>query len=286
MQRLNYNDSSNTCNYKNNQNQVGFFQLKNDGDTAIVRIMHDSVEDFDLLSVHTLQMGNKYRKVNCLRSSPYDPIDKCPFCEISKPVSGRFFVHLLQYDRDAQGNLVIKPVIWDRAKSQFAPKLKSLIEEYGPLSQRLFKVKRTGVAGATNTTYDLIPCDKEIFNDANYPNKPEAFANYDVLGTMVLDKTAPEMIQYIQTGNFPNRQNNTPATQTAQNTYATAPSVPVTPPVTENAQPSYTPPVPPVNTGAPANVPYNTPTIGGAPTTGGYVPNGTGVAPARPNRYY
>lgn len=275
MARLSYGDNQSTGNYKNNQNQVGFFQLKNDGDTAIVRIMHDSIEDFDLLSVHTLQMGNKYRKVNCLRSSPYDPIENCPFCEISKPVSGRFFVHLLQYDRDAQGNLVIKPVIWDRAKSQFAPKLKSLIEEYGPLSQRLFKIKRTGAAGATNTTYDLIPCDREIFNDSNYPNKPDAFSNYDVLGTMVLNKTAPEMITYIQTGNFPNPNQQ----QVKSNNYNanTAPA-PVNPPV---------PPVPQAPASAPAINPYIAPTTGTgeSPTTYG-APTGMGTVPNRPNRYY
>ena len=279
MARLNYNDSSNTGNYNGNkQNQVGFFQLKNDGDTAIVRIMHDSVEDFDLLSVHTLQMGNKWRKVNCLRSSPYAPMEKCPFCEIGKQVAGRFFVHMLQYDRDTTGNLVVKPVIWDRAKNQFAPKLKSLIEEYGPLSQRLFKIKRTGAANAKNTTYDLIPCDKEIFNDANYPNKPDAFANYDVLGTMVLNKTAPEMIQYIQTGNFPNNQNNSQApAQYTQNPGSQVYNAPAQNPYTDNGVSNT-----PTNTGVPAYNPAQTPT--GAPTYG--TPTGTGAAPARPNRYY
>lgn len=264
MARLNYTDSQNTGSYKN-QNQVGFFQLKNDGDTAIVRIMHDSIEDFDLLSVHTIQMGaNKYRKVNCLRNSPYEPIENCPFCEVNKPVSGRFFVHLLQYDKDAQGNVVVKPVVWDRAKSQFAPKLKSLIEEYGPLSQRLFKVKRTGAAGATNTTYDLIPCDKEIFNDNNYPIKQDAFTNYDVLGTMVLNKTAPEMVTYIQTGSFPNTQNNAVSTNTP----------------TERAGYNSTP----INNNPYASSSPNS-TTGGAPNTYG-TPTGTGLTPNRPNRYY
>ena len=31
------------------QNGVGFFTLKNDGDSAIVRFMEESVNDFDLL---------------------------------------------------------------------------------------------------------------------------------------------------------------------------------------------------------------------------------------------
>ena len=36
--------------------RVGFFTLKNDGDEAIVRIMHDTPEEFDILAVHQTQV--------------------------------------------------------------------------------------------------------------------------------------------------------------------------------------------------------------------------------------
>ena len=55
--------------------------MKNDGDEAIVRIMHDSPETFDIVTNHTVTIDGKYRSVNCIREIG-QPVTNCPFCDI------------------------------------------------------------------------------------------------------------------------------------------------------------------------------------------------------------
>jgi hypothetical protein len=58
----------------------GYFSLKDDGDTARVRFLYDSIEDVEGYCVHEVEIGDKKKYVNCLREYG-DPVDKCPFCE-------------------------------------------------------------------------------------------------------------------------------------------------------------------------------------------------------------
>ena len=56
---------------------VGFFTLRNDNDEAGVRFMCVRTDDFEILTVLDVQIGSKYRKVNCIRD-PRAPLDNCP----------------------------------------------------------------------------------------------------------------------------------------------------------------------------------------------------------------
>ena len=70
---------------------VGFFTLKNDNDEAIVRFVCDSTDDFEILTVHDVQIGQRYKKVNCIRD-PREPLDNCPLCKSGAKISNRFFI--------------------------------------------------------------------------------------------------------------------------------------------------------------------------------------------------
>lgn len=190
------NESSN-----NNTSSVGFFSLKNDGDEAIVRIMHDSVNDFDILTTHPITLGGKFRSINCIRE-PRDPMDKCPLCNNGTKVQSRIFIHMIQYVANAQGQVEAKPVVWERSIS-YATKLKNDIDEYGPLSNCIFKIRRNGKAGDMQTTYDMRLGNPSVYNEANYPKIPDAFKNYTACGTIVLDKNYEEMCTFVSTGAFP-----------------------------------------------------------------------------------
>ena len=196
--------AENTSN--NQQNGVGFFTLKNDGDFAIVRFMEESVNDFDLLTVHDVKVNDRYRKLNCLRNAS-EPMEKCPACMANLKINTKIFIHLLQYKQDENGNIVVEPKVWERSLF-YANQLKDLIINYGDLRNCIFKITRNGKAGDMKTTYNIMYCPPQMYPPENYPLKPELFDNYKALGTVVLDKTASEIQTYLSTGSFPQSQNN------------------------------------------------------------------------------
>ena len=192
----------------NNENEfsVGFFSLKGDGDEAVVRILCDQVSDLDILTVHPVTVGQSSfpnRNVNCLRT-PHDPLEKCPFCNSGEKVKQRVFIKILQYDENREPHAVV----WDRPAGTYVPKLKSYIDNYGPLSNIMCKIIRHG--SGLDTTYDIIPnINPQVYNLENYKKDVSAFEEFQVLGRMVLDKTADEMIEFMRTGNFPEKSNET-----------------------------------------------------------------------------
>lgn len=193
---------------------VGFFSLKNDGDEAVVRIMHDDTSSFDLVTTHPIQIGNKYRRVNCIRD-PRDPMDNCPLCKSGAKIQQRFYIHLIQYVKDEKGNIIPQAKIWERSAS-YAVTIKNLIDEYGPLSDCIFKIRRNGEAGSMNTTYSILFGNPQVYRPEFYPKDDSLFEGYSVVGSAVMDKNFDEIAEFIATGEFPQRNvsnedtNNTP----------------------------------------------------------------------------
>lgn len=186
-----------------NSPRVGFFSLKDDGDEAIVRFLCDSVSEFEVFSVHSITLGGKFRKVNCIRD-PKAPIDDCPLCREEYTLQRKIYVRLIQYERDENGNLVALPKVWERAGG-FASQLKALIDEYGPLSEVLFKVKRSGKAGSRETSYNMFYCNPNVYKDELYPKHTEYFNNYKIEGGLVLNKSFDELETFLNTGAFPEK---------------------------------------------------------------------------------
>lgn len=285
MAQIRFEDIKDVGLNSGNQNKVGFFSLKNDGDEAIVRIMHDSTDSFEIVSTHQIEVNGKFRRINCCRS-PYDPIENCPICAIGKNVQSRFFIHLIQYTIGEGGMVVCEPKVWERPAS-FANTIKNLITNYGPLSNSIFKVKRNGAARSTDTTYDLMYMPPQQYPEAIYKKVTDAFDGYSVIGTIVMDKRPADIIAFLQTGNFPMPKKEANATIDAHKL------IPASPVDVTNVTPSAPvsgPTTPPWNGTAPAPNAY-------FPPQGGYVENqqsvNTNVGPTqpmptidRPVRYY
>lgn len=183
------------------QGGAGFFSLKDDGDTARVRILYDSIEDIEAYAVHKVNMdGAKFgRYVSCLRS--YDePHDKCPFCRDKVPQQVRLFIPLYNIDED-------KIQIWDRGK-KFAQKLTSLCHRYPNLVSHVFEIERNGKAGSQQTTYEIYETDED---DTTLEDFAEELP--DVFGGVVLEKSADDMEYFLDTmdddnyGEFPPEDN-------------------------------------------------------------------------------
>lgn len=165
-----------------------WFSLKNDKDVARVQFMIDQYEDIDVFACHKVKVGDKERYVDCLRA--YDePIDNCPLCAAGVPVKPVRFVIMYQHDDK-------KVKIWERGKN-FIAKLQSLCNRYSPLSQYVFEIERVGKAGSKDTRYEIYPMDRVEPADLTEVERPE------LLGGLILEKTAEEMEQFLDTGSFP-----------------------------------------------------------------------------------
>lgn len=188
---------------------VDFFTLRNDNDEAIVRFMCDSTDDFEILTVHDIKVGDKYRKINCIRDFR-DPVENCPLCASGTKINQRFFIKMIQYDKssDAAGNVIITPkaMIWERSTA-YAKTLKSYLDNYGPLSDIICKVIRHGKAGDMQTTYEIVPnLNKMIYKDEVYVKDTGIFGDFNAFGTIVMDRTYDEIMQFQMTGQFPVRE--------------------------------------------------------------------------------
>lgn len=204
MAKMNFTDVENLS-QESGTNSVGFFSLKNDKDSAIVRIMHDTVEDFDLESLHEVKVDNKYRKISCLRNSVYDDVESCPLCAGGYEVKHKCFIHLIEYVQDATtGKVTAIPKIWERHMA-YAKELKTLLLNYGPLSNSLFKIQRNGAARDINTTYSIMYCPPAMYPDDVYKKLDNPFKGYSALGAVVWDKTKEELTQFLVTGAFPKK---------------------------------------------------------------------------------
>lgn len=170
-----------------NTNSNSYFSLKDDGDVARVRFMYDSVEDVEGHAVHEVEVDGKRRYVNCLRSYN-EPIHNCPFCASGKFQLAKLFVPI--YDVDSG---TIK--VWGRGKRFFA-KINGLCARYPHLCSHIFEIERHGKKGDTSTTYEIFEVERDDTTLNDLPELPI------IVGTTVLDKTAEEMQEYLDTGSF------------------------------------------------------------------------------------
>lgn len=224
MARVDFNSIQQTNNNSNGQRTgVGFFSLVNDGDSAIVRFMHDDVSTFDILSVHPERVAGKFRNINCIRNAK-DPINACPLCARGDELRNKIYLHMMVYTKDENGNIVGEPKVWERTLA-YATKLKEYIENYGPMSDVICKITRHGAKGSMQTTYEIIPnLNKQIYTDALYPKDTNAFDNYTALGKAVMDKNYNDLNCFVNIGDFPATTPNANDSIAAANTPTPAPT--------------------------------------------------------------
>ena len=177
------------------QGGSGFFYLKEDKEVATVRFMYNGIDDVEGMSVHAIEINDKKRYVNCLRNYN-DPIDVCPFCRAKMFTSAKLFVPI--YEEDT-GNVKI----WERGKKFFG-KMSSICARYPDTVSHKFEIERNGRKGDTSTTYEIYEVGKDDITLEDLPDLPV------ILGGLVLDKTADDMVYYLQEGQFPPEDDDMP----------------------------------------------------------------------------
>lgn len=215
--------------------KIGYFKLKDDGDIAIARINIGSTDEMMFASVHTLNVGGRWLKVNCL--NPLGASNgTCGLCSahaanpkgaVSKSAKKLFIPMLVSY-RDsnaATGYTTPIPVIWDRPAA-FSRELANKLMIAGDLRNTLVLITRNGKANDMQTTYsmDILPADHPVFKPDMIPADFSGFNNFNIARHSYWEKTAEEINAYLTTGQFPERtQTNTQQstgvpTYTASNT--------------------------------------------------------------------
>ena len=178
---------------------AGFFSLKGDGDSAVVRFLYNDVDDVEGYAVHEVEIDGKKRYVNCLRDYN-SPIDDCPFCRAKKYQVAKLFVPL--YNEDEQ-----KVQVWDRGKKFFA-KISGICSRYNkaPIFQQTFEIVRNGKPNDTQTTYEIYRTEDDIDKDARLDD----YDMPEILGGTILDKSAEDMEFYLDAGYFPPEEDEAP----------------------------------------------------------------------------
>lgn len=189
------------------QGGTGYFSLKNDKDVAAVRFLYNDANDIEGYAVHQVEIDGKKRYVNCIREYN-EPVDKCPFCKARQFQMAKLFVPLYNLDED-------KVQIWERGKKFFA-KLSSLLSRYDrdPIVSQVFEIERNGRAGDTQTSYEIFRLDREYPTD---DTKLEDFEMPNILGGLVLDKSAEDMEFYLAEGYFPDDNAEQPRRRNSNN---------------------------------------------------------------------
>lgn len=171
--------------------KTGWFQLKDDGDTATVRLLHKGevgVEegtqepkfDFPVYEVHKLDVdgSGKDRIVLCKGEG-------CEICRAGHKPQLRMFLQMINLDeKDKEKQLQL----WERGITDIKA-LIGLAGEYGDLTERDIKIKRSGAKGSMKTTYQYFPKDKK---ERELPEPQE------LVGSLILDLDKEDQIRAIE----------------------------------------------------------------------------------------
>lgn len=171
--------------------KTGWFQLKDDGDTVTVRFLHrgevgvedgtqEPTYDFPIYEVHKLDVDGSGRDRTVLCKG-----ESCELCKAGNKPQLRMFlqmVNLEEKDKDKQVQL------WERGLTDIKTMI-GLAGEYGDLTQRDIKIKRSGAKGSLKTTYQYFPKDK---SEREIP-EPQ-----NLVGSLILDLNREDQIKAIE----------------------------------------------------------------------------------------
>lgn len=198
---------------RNSGVKVGFFKLA-DGGEALVRFDVAKLEDLDFASIHRVKRNPDDRfcgmSVSCL--NPLGHTGECPLCdavldgdERVQKVGKRVFVKLLVSYKDMSTGAWGKPeaVIWERPAG-FYRELMAKLNDYGDLTQHLFKIVRTG--SQLDTKYSINYAVPAVYKADLVPADFSAFDGFEINKHSYWEKTAEECEEYLKTGSFPDRK--------------------------------------------------------------------------------
>lgn len=198
--------------------------LNKDGASAVIRFPYRSMDDVVYTTTHTVMdyPGAHYgKKIQCLEHN-------CPLCAQGIKKDVRVLIKVIAYVQEGS-SIVPKVVLWDRPAAFADIDLKDAFDNYGDLTNRLFKIKKSGEK--MNTRYTIMAIDKDnaIYNNSTCP------ADFSELETVDAARIMTKTYEQYQAALHPEEKEGAPV----------APKVveEVTPAVQPQAQPAPEPAV-------------------------------------------
>lgn len=167
--------------------------LKEDGDVAVVRFPYHSMSDLVFETTHSVTFpGKRYpSRVRCTGEG-------CPFCAQGVKLDTRFFAKVLAYVVDEQsGEVKLVNAVWDRPAAFADIDIKNLMQEYGDISNHLFKIKRNGTGVATRYTISIV-MNNTVYNPAVYKADFSELDNVDPV--KILSKSLAQYNEALTSG--------------------------------------------------------------------------------------
>ena len=174
-----------------NFSKAGWFQLKDDGDTAVVRLLHkgetgvdaetgEPTYDFPIYEVHKLDVDGSGRDRTALCKG-----EGCEICKTGSKPQLRMFLQMVNLDEKDKDKQV---QLWERGLTDIKAFI-GLTGEYGDLTKRDIKIRRSGAKGSMKTTYQYFPKDK---SDREIP-EPQ-----NLVGSLILNLDRDDQIKAIE----------------------------------------------------------------------------------------
>lgn len=192
-----------------------FFNLKADGDTAVVRLLHSKTDTIERVVLHRVTVGDKQKKVRCVG-------DGCPLCAANNRADDRIYIHLWDYTDN-------KEKVWERT-DKIIPQLETLYKSWAPLNSAVIRITRKG---NEFPRYDI-----EVQNPMAYDNVDNTLVDKQLAKFYSMKRNADEIRTFLTTGAFPERKEYIPKEEykkmkEAEKTANVSPSVESTLPVDE-----------------------------------------------------
>lgn len=178
--------------------KAGWFQLKDDGDTATVRLLHKGENgteasgepkyDFPIFEVHKLDVDGSGRDRTVLCKG-----EGCELCKSGNKPQLRMFLQMVNKDEKDKDKQV---QVWERGLVDIKNML-GLTGEYGDLTKRDIKIKRAGAKGSLKTTYQFFPKD---------PSEMDLPEPQNLVGSLILDLDPEDQIKAIE-GRYQTKKN-------------------------------------------------------------------------------
>ena len=162
-----------------NFDNIKFFGLNNDGDSAVVRLLHSSVSTIERVPMHKIKVGDKYKSVKCNG-------DGCAICAKSGSApTDRIFVHLYDYTDNTEK-------VWSRT-DKIIPKFESLENDWGNLFNCVVRITRRG---NEFPQYDVENLPPQKYAVVGTPDEKIAYRYY-------CTRSNDEIEEYYKTGVLP-----------------------------------------------------------------------------------
>ena len=136
--------------------------------------------DFPIFEVHKLDVDGSGRDRTVLCKG-----EACELCKAGNKPSLRMFLQMINLDEKDKDKQV---QLWERGLTDIKQML-GLTAEYGDLTQRDIKIRRSGAKGSLKTTYQYFPKDK---SERNVP-EPQ-----NLVGSLILDLDREDQIKAIE----------------------------------------------------------------------------------------